>query len=96
VTTRESPAVKSTIMSTKLFVGNISPDTTEALLRDIFAPHGRVNGVDLIVDRFSGRSRGIAFVTMDSKSAADAAVLALNGKAVAGRALAVNVANATG
>ena len=81
-------------MSTKLFVGNLSPDTTERLLREMFTTHGRVNGVDLIVDRMSGRSRGIAFVTMDSQSAADAAVLALNGKPINGRALAVNQARA--
>ena len=81
-------------MSTKLFVGNLSPNTNESLLRDLFAIHGKVTGVDLIVDRLSGHSRGIAFVTMDSKSAADAAVLALNGKSVGGRALSVNEARA--
>jgi RNA recognition motif-containing protein len=79
-------------MSTKLFVGNLSYNTTENQLQDMFAAHGAVTEVDLIMDKFSGRSRGFAFVTMEAKEAAEAAVQALNGKNVDGRALTVNEA----
>src|SRR4051812_15256289 len=80
------------IMSTKLFVGNLSFNTTENQLQDLFAAHGTVTEVDVIMDKFSGRPRGFAFVTMDTKEGADAAVQALNGKDVDGRALTVNEA----
>jgi cold-inducible RNA-binding protein len=79
-------------MSTKLFVGNLSFNTTENQLQDIFAAHGNVIGVDLIMDKFSGRPRGFGFVTMESKEAADAAIQALNGKSIDGRAITVNEA----
>jgi len=79
-------------MSTKLFVGNLSFNTTENQLQDLFAAHGNVVEVDVIMDKFSGRPRGFAFVTMESKEAADAAVQALNGKEIDGRALTVNEA----
>jgi RNA recognition motif-containing protein len=79
-------------MSTKLFVGNLSYNTTETHLKDMFAAHGTVVEVDLIMDKFSGRSRGFAFVTMETKEAADAAIAALQGKDVDGRALTVNEA----
>ena len=55
-------------MNTKLFVGNLSFETTENDLQDMFAPHGTVIEVNLMMDRFSGRSRGFAFVTMESLS----------------------------
>jgi RNA recognition motif-containing protein len=80
------------IMSTKLFVGNLSYNTTGNQLQDMFAVHGTVTEVDLIMDKFSGRSRGFAFVTMETKEAADAAIAALQGKDVDGRALTVNEA----
>ncbi len=79
-------------MSTKLFVGNLSFNTTENQLQDLFAAHGNVIEVDLIMDRFSGRPRGFAFVTMENKEGADAAIQALNGKSIDGRALTVNEA----
>src|SRR6266851_1705023 len=79
-------------MSTKLFVGNLSFNATENQLQDLFAPHGNVLEVDLIMDKFSGRPRGFAFVSMETKEAADAAVQALNGKDIDGRALTVNEA----
>jgi len=79
-------------MNTKLFVGNLSFETTENDLQDMFAAHGTVIEVNLMMDRFSGRSRGFAFVTMESKEAADAATQALNGKNINGRALTVNEA----
>src|SRR5438270_7990701 len=88
-------AVKSkytVIMSTKLFVGNLSFNTTENQLQDMFAAHGNVIEVDLIMDKFTGRPRGFAFVSMETKEAADAATQALNGKSVDGRALTVNEA----
>src|SRR6185295_10849297 len=79
-------------MSTKLYVGNLSYDTTENDLQDLFAPHGTVLGAQLIMDKMSGRSRGFGFVTMETKESADAAVAAMNGKNVEGRDLTVNEA----
>ncbi len=79
-------------MSTKLYVGNLSYNTTENQLQDLFAEHGPVTSVDLIMDKFSGRPRGFGFVTMETKEGADAAVNALNGKNVDGRDLTVNEA----
>ena len=79
-------------MSTKLFVGNLSFNATENQLQDLFAAHGTVTEVDVIMDKFSGRPRGFAFVTMDTKEGADAAVQALNGKEIDGRALTVTAA----
>ena len=79
-------------MSTKLFVGNLSYNTTENDLQDAFAAHGTVLEVDLILDKMSGRSRGFAFVTMENPEAAKAAIAALNGKNLQGRDIAVNEA----
>jgi RNA recognition motif-containing protein len=79
-------------MSTKLFVGNLSFNTTENDLQDAFAAHGTVTEVDLIMDKMSGRSRGFAFVTMESKEAAQAAITALHGAQLDGRTLTVNEA----
>jgi len=79
-------------MSTKLFVGNLSFNTTENDLQDLFAAHGTVISVDLIMDKFSGKSRGFAFVTMETKEGAQAAIQALNGKDLNGRDLTVNEA----
>src|SRR5580765_7923158 len=79
-------------MSTKLFVGNLSFNATENQLQDLFAAYGPVTEVDMIMDKFSGKPRGFAFVTMETKEAADAAVQALHGKDVDGRALTVNEA----
>jgi RNA recognition motif-containing protein len=79
-------------MSTKLFVGNLSFNATQDQLQDLFGAHGAVLEVDLIRDKFSGRPRGFGFVTMESKEGAEAAVKALNGKEIDGRALTVNEA----
>ena len=79
-------------MNTKLFVVNLSFNTTQDQLQEMFAAHGNVIEVDLIMDKFSGRPRGFGFVTMETKEAADAAVQALNGKSIDGRALTVNEA----
>ena len=83
---------KQVIMNTKLFVGNLSFDTLENDLKDLFAPHGPVTEVNLMKDRETGKARGFAFVTMETKEAADAAIAALNGKDWKGRALTVNEA----
>lgn len=79
-------------MSTKLFVGNLSFKATENQLQDLFAAHGPVLEVDIIMDKMTGRPRGFAFVTMETKEGADAAVQALQGKDLDGRALTVNEA----
>lgn len=79
-------------MNTKLYVGNLSFNTTENDLQDAFAAHGTVVSVDLMQDRSTGRSRGFAFVTMETEAAAQAAIAALNGHELGGRALTVNVA----
>jgi len=76
----------------KLFVGNLSFNTTENDLNDAFAAHGTVSEVNLMMDRSTGRSRGFAFVTMSSPEEAQNAIGAMNGKSIDGRALTVNVA----
>src|ERR1043165_618510 len=78
--------------NTKLFVGNLSFNTTENDLQDAFAAHGTVVEANLMVDRMSGRPRGFGFVTMSTPEEAQAAIDALNGKSIDGRALTVNVA----
>src|SRR5579884_3751011 len=80
------------IMSTRLYIGNLSYNTTENQLQDIFSQFGTVTEVDLIMDKFSGRPRGFGFITMESKEAATAAVQELNGKNIDGRDLTVNEA----
>ncbi|HEV2454858.1 MAG TPA: RNA-binding protein [Verrucomicrobiae bacterium] len=78
--------------NSKLFVGNLSFNTTENDLQDTFAAHGTVQEVNLMTDRDTGRSRGFGFVTMSVPEEAQAAIGALNGKTIDGRALTVNVA----
>jgi RNA recognition motif-containing protein len=79
-------------MSNKLFVGNLSFNTTENDLQDMFAAHGVVQEANLMMDRATGRPRGFGFVTMSTPEEAQAAIGALNGKSIDGRALTVNVA----
>ena len=79
-------------MSSKLFVGNLSFNTTENDLNDAFAAYGTVVETNLMMDRETGRPRGFGFVTMSSPEEAQKAIEALNGKEVDGRALTVNVA----
>jgi len=76
----------------KLFVGNLSFNTTENDLQDAFAEHGTVEEVKLMTDRDTGRPRGFGFVTMSTAEEAQAAMNALNGRQLDGRALTVNVA----
>ncbi len=79
-------------MSTKLFVGNLSYSVTEVQLQEMFAAHGTVSHVDMIMDHLNGRPRGFAFVTMETADMAESAIKALHGKNVEGRNLTVNVA----
>jgi RNA recognition motif-containing protein len=76
---------------TKLYVGNLSFDTTEDSLTALFAQHGTVNSAKLVSDRDTGRPRGFGFVEM-SNADASKAMQALNGKEFEGRALKVNEA----
>ena len=78
----------------KLYVGNLSFETTENDLQDLFEQHGKVTDVALMMDRTTGRSRGFAFVSMADTTEANAAVAALNGKEIQGRTLTVNEARA--
>jgi RNA recognition motif-containing protein len=79
-------------MSNKLFVGNLSFNTTENDLQDAFAAHGTVTETNLMMDRMSGRPRGFGFITMSTPEEAQKAIAALNGAQLDGRALTVNVA----
>ena len=79
-------------MNTKLFVGNLSFNTTENDLHDAFAAHGTVVEANLMVDRMSGRPRGFGFVTMSTAEEAQKAITAMNGASLDGRALTVNIA----
>ena len=79
-------------MSAKLFVGNLSFDLTENDLQGAFAAHGTVVETNLMMDRETGRPRGFGFVTMSTPAEAQKAIDALNGKALSGRALTVNLA----
>jgi cold-inducible RNA-binding protein len=79
-------------MGTKLFVGNLSYNTTENDLQDAFSAHGTVTEVNILQDRMTNRPRGFGFVTMETAEGAKAAVAALNGAQMDGRALTVNEA----
>jgi len=81
-------------MGTKIFVGNISFETTEQDLRDLFGQsERRVESVNIVTDRDTGRSRGFAFVEMGSAADSEAAIAALDGQELLGRALRVNAAH---
>jgi cold-inducible RNA-binding protein len=79
-------------MNTKLFVGNLSFNTTENDLHDAFAAHGTVVEANLMVDRMSGRPRGFGFVTMGTPEEAQKAIEAMNGASLDGRSITVNIA----
>jgi cold-inducible RNA-binding protein len=79
-------------MNTKLFVGNLSFNTTENDLQDAFAAHGTVLEANLMSDRMSGRSRGFGFVSMSTPEEAQKAIDAMNGGTLDGRSLTVNIA----
>jgi len=79
-------------MGKKLYVGNLTYDTTDSALEQMFAPHGTVQSAQVIMDRDTGRSKGFGFVEMGSDQEAQAAIAALNGQQVGGRSLTVNEA----
>ena len=79
-------------MGKKLYVGNLSYDTTDATLEQLFAPYGAVQSAQVIMDRDTGRSKGFGFVEMGSDQEAQAAIAGLSGKEVGGRSLTVNEA----
>ncbi len=76
----------------KLYVGNLSFNTSNQDLSDLFADFGTVQSANVVEDRETGRSRGFGFVEMSSKSEGEEAISALNGKEVDGRSLTVNEA----
>lgn len=80
----------------KLYVGNLSYDTNENELRELFSQYGTVASVALITDRDTGRSKGFGFVEYANDTEAQAAISGLNGKDVGGRSLTVSVARPRG
>ena len=81
-------------MSMKLYVGNLSFNTSNQDLSDLFSKSGTVESANIIEDRETGRSRGFGFVEMSSKLEGEAAIATLNGQEVDGRSLKVNEAKA--
>ena len=79
-------------MGKKLYVGNLSYDVTDSSLQTMFEAYGAVRSAQIIMDRDTGRSKGFGFVEMAGDQEAQAAIAALNGKEVDGRALTVNEA----
>ena len=79
-------------MAKKLYVGNLSYNTTDGELQDVFEEFGTVESAVVISDRDTGRSKGFGFVEMSSSEEADAAIEALDGAEVGGRTLRVNEA----
>ena len=75
-----------------IYVGNLSNDATEEDLRQAFEAFGEVSNINIIKDRFSGESRGFGFIEMPTKTEAEAAIEALNGQEIKGRAVNVNEA----
>ena len=75
-----------------IYVGNLAYSVTEEDLQKLFGEFGEVGSVNIIIDKFTGRSKGFAFVEMPNNSQADEAIKALNGKVVQGRDLKVNQA----
>jgi len=82
-------------MAKKIYVGNLSFQTTEADLSDMFGAIGQVESVQIITDRDTGRSKGFGFVQMADDAAAEKAIAQLNGQEVGGRKLTVNEARPT-
>ena len=79
-------------MNTKLYIGNLSFKATEEELNSLFSAHGIVTDTFIIKDKYSGRSKGFAFVTMDTKEAAESAIEQLNEFEFLGRNIVVNEA----
>jgi cold-inducible RNA-binding protein len=76
----------------RIFVGSLALTTTEAELRQVFTPYGRVERVQILQDRETGRSRGFGFVEMPNTAEAQAAIAGLNGRSLGGRLLTVSEA----
>jgi RNA recognition motif-containing protein len=79
-------------MPVNIYVGNLSYDVTETQLEELFAQHGEVTSVKIIIDQFSGKSRGFAFIEMSDNNEAQSAIQELNGSSFLDRALKVNMA----
>jgi len=79
-------------MAKKLYVGNLSYDTTEAQIRELFAQVGEITEINMITDRDTGRPKGFAFVQMATDEAAQDAIRRFNGHSIDNRALTVNEA----
>ena len=79
-------------MNTKMYVGNLSYDSTDSDIRELFEAHGNVSDVFIVKDRESGRPRGFAFVSMETPEEMNAAIEGLNGAEFAGRVLTINEA----
>ncbi|MBN1525888.1 MAG: RNA-binding protein [Spirochaetales bacterium] len=79
-------------MAKKIYVGNLSYNTGESALNDLFATHGEIVSTKLVSDQMTGRSKGFAFIEMANEAEAQAAIDALNGKEVDGRNIKVNEA----
>jgi len=80
-------------MSKNIYVGNLSYDTAETTLTELFSTHGEILSTKLIEDQYTNRSKGFAFIEMANEDEAQAAINALNGKEVDGRNIKVNEAN---
>jgi RNA recognition motif-containing protein len=80
------------VMSTKVYVGNLSYDTNENGLNELFSQYGEIASLNLIIDKITGKSKGFAFVEMTTEDAAQQVINELNGKDFEGRKLKVNAA----
>ena len=78
-------------METRLYIGNMSPETTEQDLRTMFSEVGTVGSVDVVMNRQTGKPRGFAFITMGSAEEAEKAISMFNAKEVHSHALKVNI-----
>ncbi len=78
------------LMATKLYVGNLSYQTTDQQLRDMFAETGNVTSAQVVTDKYTGQARGFGFVEMATEDEAQQAIAAINGRSVDGRTLVVN------
>lgn len=76
-------------MGKKLYIGGLSYDTTNTSLSEAFAPHGQVESADVVMDRYTGRSRGFGFVEMSTAAEATKAIQGLNGTTLDGRQITV-------
>ncbi len=79
-------------MQNRLYVGGLAPDVTETDLQALFSQHGGVTEANIVLDRFTHKSRGFGFVTMANDEAAQTAIQKLNGTSFKGRTITVNVA----